>query len=132
MDWKLEVVSVSVSDVDRARDFYADKVGFHLDLDRWVTDKQRVVQLTPLNSGCSVHLTTDDMPPGSMRGLVLVVSDVDAAQAALAERGVPVSGVMHFENGEQVPGRGDDWNSFAFFSDPDGNSWTVQERPAAR
>ena len=127
VQWNLEVVPVCVSDVDRAKQFYAEQVGFHLDFDRWVSDEHRVVQLTPPGSGSSIQLK-----PGETRldGLQLVVGDVDAAGAELAERGVDVSKVMHFENGVRLQGRGEDWNSFVFFSDPDGNAWVVQERPA--
>jgi catechol 2,3-dioxygenase-like lactoylglutathione lyase family enzyme len=132
MDWKLEVVVVPVSDVDRAKRFYSEQVGFVVDVDHRVGETFRVVQLTPPGSGCSVTIGTglNDMPPGSLKGLQLVVSDIETARAALAERGVEVSGIKHFENGIQADGRGEDWNSFIFFSDPDGNSWAVQERPA--
>jgi catechol 2,3-dioxygenase-like lactoylglutathione lyase family enzyme len=128
VQWNLEVVPVCVSDVDRAKQFYAEQVGFHLDLDRWVSDDHRVVQLTPLGSGSSIQLKRGET---RLDGLQLVVADVDAARAELAERGVDVSRVMHFENGAPVEGRGEDWNSFLFFADPDGNAWVVQERPAA-
>ena len=131
MELRLEAVPVPVSDVDRARDFYAERAGFHLDVDRWVSEKLRVVQLTPPGSGCSIHLNTSESP-GSLQGVILVVSDIEATQAELAGRGLDITGVMHFENGVAVPGRGEDWNSMAFFSDPDGNSWVVQERPASR
>ena len=127
MQWNLEVVPVCVSDVDVARQFYAEKVGFNLDLDLWVSDDQRVVQLTPAGSGGSIQLKLGET---RLDGLQLVVSDVDAARAELAERGVDVSEVMHFEKGVRLQGRGEDWNSFVFFSDPDGNAWVIQERPA--
>ncbi|MBG6058992.1 catechol 2,3-dioxygenase-like lactoylglutathione lyase family enzyme [Cryobacterium sp. MP_M5] len=127
LQWSLEVVTVCVSDVDRAKQFYAEQVGFHLDLDLWVSDDQRVVQFTPSGSGCSIQLKLGET---RIDGLQLVVSDVDAARAELAERGVDASRVMHFENGIRVRGRGEAWNSFVFFSDPDGNAWVVQERPA--
>jgi catechol 2,3-dioxygenase-like lactoylglutathione lyase family enzyme len=131
MEWKLEVVVVPVSDVDRAKAFYSEKVGFNVDVDRRVSEKFRVVQLTPPGSACSITLGTGlgNMPPGSLHGLQLVVSDIEAARAELVERGVEASAVLHFEDGVQVAGRGGDWNSFVFFSDPDGNSWAVQERP---
>jgi catechol 2,3-dioxygenase-like lactoylglutathione lyase family enzyme len=127
VQWNLEVVPVCVSNLDRSKQFYAEQVGFHLDLDMWVSDVDRVVQLTPPGSGSCIQLK-----PGETRldGLQLVVADVDAARAELAERGVDVSNVMHFENGVRLQGRGEDWNSFVFFSDPDGNAWVVQERPA--
>jgi catechol 2,3-dioxygenase-like lactoylglutathione lyase family enzyme len=133
MEWKLEVVVVPVSDIDRAKDFYGEQVGFAVDHDTRISDALRVVQLTPRGSGCSIVIGSGlaDMPPGSLKGLQLVVSDVDAARAQLAERGVEVSSVQHNEGGTWVEGRGEDWNSFIFFNDPDGNAWTVQERPAS-
>ena len=131
MDWKLELVVVPVADVDRAKAFYADQVGFHVDLDHKLNEQFRVVQLTPPGSACSISVGKGitDAPPGSLRGLQLVVSDIDAARAQLVDRGVEVSPVRHFENGAWEDGRGGDWNSFLFFSDPDGNRWTVQESP---
>jgi len=131
MDWKLEVVVVPVSDVDRAKAFYADQVGFQVDLDHKINEQFRVVQLTPPGSACSISIGVGitDALPGSIRGLQVVVTDVDAARAQLVERGVEVSPVRHFENGAWVDGRGGRWNSFIFFGDPDGNRWTVQERP---
>lgn len=132
MDWKLEVVILPVSDVDRAKQFYSEQVGFNVDLDHQINAETRVVQLTPPGSGCSITIGTGlvKSEPGSIKGLQLVVSDVDAAHAQLAERGVDVTPVRHVENGVWIDGRGGDWNSFIFFSDPDGNSWAVQERPA--
>ena len=133
MDWKLELVVVPVTDVDRAKRFYSEQVGFVVDHDTRVGDTMRVVQLTPPGSACSIALGTGlvDTKPGSLKGLQLVVSDIEAARAALVERGVEVSQIRHVENGVWVDGRGGDWNSFVFFSDPDGNGWTVQERPAS-
>jgi catechol 2,3-dioxygenase-like lactoylglutathione lyase family enzyme len=133
MEWKLEVVVVPVSDVDRAKHFYNQQVGFHVDLDQRINDKVRIVQMTPHGSACSITIGSGlvDSVPGSIKGLQLVVSDVDAARAELLERGVEVTNVRHVENGVWVDGRGGAWNSFIFFSDPDGNSWTVQERPEA-
>jgi predicted enzyme related to lactoylglutathione lyase len=121
MDWKLELVAVPVSDVDRAKSFYVDKVGFNADHDHRVSDEIRFVQLTPPGSACSIALGTGlvGTPPGSAQGLQLVVSDIDAARAELVERGVDVSEVQKF-----------DWGSFVFFSDPDGNGWAVQQIPA--
>jgi predicted enzyme related to lactoylglutathione lyase len=121
MDWKLELVAVPVSDVDRAKSFYVDKVGFNADHDHRVSDEIRFVQLTPSGSACSIALGTGlvGTPPGSAQGLQLVVSDIDAARAELVERGVDVSEVQKF-----------DWGSFVFFSDPDGNGWAVQQIPA--
>ncbi|MDX6721543.1 MAG: hypothetical protein QOJ63_3797 [Solirubrobacteraceae bacterium] len=121
MDWKLELVAIPVSDVDRAKAFYAEQVGFVADHDHRVSDELRFVQLTPPGSACSIALGTGivDTPPGSVRGLQLVVSDIEAAHAHLSEHGVEVSEVQHF-----------DWGSFVFFSDPDGNGWSVQQPPA--
>jgi catechol 2,3-dioxygenase-like lactoylglutathione lyase family enzyme len=131
MEWKLEVVVVPVADVDRAKAFYSEQVGFVVDHDTRATDEIRIVQLTPPGSGCSIVIGTglNDMRPGSIQGLQLVVSDVDAARAELVGRGVDVSPVRHVEGGAWVDGRGGPWNNFIFFSDPDGNAWTVQERP---
>jgi predicted enzyme related to lactoylglutathione lyase len=123
MDWKLELVAVPVSDVDRAKTFYTEKVGFNADHDHRVSDEIRFVQLTPPGSACSIALGTGLVAsrPGSAQGLQLVVSDVNAARAELAERGVEVSEVQEF-----------DWGSFVFFSDPDGNGWAVQQLPARK
>jgi catechol 2,3-dioxygenase-like lactoylglutathione lyase family enzyme len=132
MDWKLEVVPIPVSDVDRAKRFYSEQVGFVVDLDSRISDEMRLVQLTPLGSACSIHLSTGilNIPPGVLEGLQLVVSDIEAARAELVERGVEASLVQHMDDGVWVDGRGGDWNSFVFFSDPDGNGWVLQERPA--
>jgi catechol 2,3-dioxygenase-like lactoylglutathione lyase family enzyme len=132
MDWKLEVVPIPVSDVDRAKAFYTEKVGFVVDLDTRISDEVRLVQLTPPGSGCSIHLSTGilNMPPGVLEGLMLVVSDIEAARAELVERGVEAGPAQHRADGAWVEGRGGRWNSFVFFSDPDGNGWVLQERPA--
>jgi catechol 2,3-dioxygenase-like lactoylglutathione lyase family enzyme len=132
MDWRLEVVPVPVSDVDRAKRFYSEKAGFVVDLDTQLRDKVRLVQLTPPGSGCSIHLNTGlrMLAPGSLEGLMLVVSDIETAHAELVERGVEASPIQHLDEGVWVKGRGGDWNSFVFFSDPDGNGWVLQERPA--
>jgi catechol 2,3-dioxygenase-like lactoylglutathione lyase family enzyme len=132
MDWKLEVVVVPVTDVDRAKHLYSEQAGFVVDHDTRINDEMRVAQLTPPGSGCSIVIGIGivDMPPGSLKGLQLVVSDIEAARAELIERGVAVSAVQHYEGAVLVDGRGGDWNSFIFFSDPDGNGWVVQERPA--
>lgn len=132
MDWKLEVVVVPVADVERAKHFYSQQVGFVVDHDTEIGEDYRVVQLTPPGSGCSIVIGTGVayMTPGSVKGLQLVVSDVDAARAELLERGVTVSEVKHYEGAELVEGRGGRWNSFIFFSDPDGNEWVIQEHPA--
>jgi predicted enzyme related to lactoylglutathione lyase len=120
MDWKLELVNVPVADVDRAKDFYTQRVGFNEDNDATVSDEIRFVQLTPPGSACSISIGTglSDMKPGSVQGLQLVVEDIDAARAELVERGVEVSDVQVFP-----------WGSFVFFSDPDGNRWSVQQLP---
>ena len=132
MDWKLEVVPIPVSDVDRAKRFYAEQVGFVVDLDTRIGGGARLVQLTPPGSGCSIHLSTGilNMPPGILEGLQLVVSDIEAARSELVARGVEVGPVQHMEGSEWVEGRGGEWNSFVFFRDPDGNGWVLQERPA--
>ena len=120
MDWKLELVAVPVSDVDRAKAFYTEKVGFNADHDHRVSDELRFVQLTPPGSACSIALGEGIVaaPPGSVKGLQLVVPDIDAARAELLERGVEVSEVQRFP-----------WGAFVFFSDPDGNGWAVQQVP---
>jgi predicted enzyme related to lactoylglutathione lyase len=132
MDWKLEVVVVPVTDVDRAKRFYSEQVGFAVDHDTRLSDEMRVVQLTPPGSACSIVVGTGiiDMPPGSVKGLQLVVSDIEVARAELVERGVEASQIQHYEGPVLIDGRGGDWNSFVFFSDPDGNGWVVQEHPA--
>jgi catechol 2,3-dioxygenase-like lactoylglutathione lyase family enzyme len=131
MDWKLEVVVVPVSDVDRAKRFYSEQVGFVIDVDHRPNDQFRVVQMTPPGSACSVTIGTGliDSAPGSLKGLQLVVADVEAARAELLERGVEVSPVRHVVGGTWLDGHGGPWNSFIFFDDPDGNSWAVQEKP---
>ena len=131
MDWKLELVVIPVSDVDRAKAFYTEKVGFNADHDHRVSDEIRFVQLTPPGSACSIALGTGiiDTPPGSVQGLQLVVSDIEAARAELVERGVEVSEVQEFVGGAWVSANPpfDDWNAFVFFNDPDGNGWAVQQ-----
>ena len=118
MDWKLELVAIPVSDVDRAKAFYVDQVGFIAEHDHRVSEELRFVQLTPPGSACSIALTTGahQMQPGSVTGLQLVVEDADAARAELLERGVEASEVQEFP-----------WGRFVFFADPDGNGWAVQE-----
>jgi catechol 2,3-dioxygenase-like lactoylglutathione lyase family enzyme len=132
MDWKLEVVVIPVTDVDRAKHFYGEQVGFVVDHDTRIGDDMRVVQLTPVGSACSIAIGNGiaSSTPGSVQGIQLVVPDIDSARAKLLQGGVEVSPVQHFDGSVRVDGRGGDWNSFIFFSDPDGNSWTVQERPA--
>jgi predicted enzyme related to lactoylglutathione lyase len=130
VDWKLELVVVPVSDVDRAKAFYMEQAGFRLDVDHSAGDF-RVVQLTPPGSACSIALMRNtDSSPGSVRGLHLVVGDIDAARAELIERGTDVSEIFHFGASGQMPGpdpQRANYNSFLSFSDPDGNSWLVQE-----
>ncbi len=132
MDWKLEVVPIPVSEVDRAKHFYSEQVGFLVDLDTQISDEIRLVQLTPPGSACSIHLSSGilNMTPGVLEGLQIVVSDIEAARSELAERGVGASPVQHLGGHQWVEGRGGRWNSFVFFSDPDGNGWVLQERPA--
>jgi len=134
VDWKLEVVVVPVSDIDRAKGFYVDQVGFNCDVDSEQAPGFRVVQMTPPGSACSVALLTgsfQEMAPGSLKGVQLVVSDVAKAREELVSKGVEVTPVRHVDNGEWRDGHGGPWNSFIFFSDPDGNSWAVQEKPAS-
>lgn len=121
MDFKLELVAVPVSDVDRAKAFYVDQVGFNADHDHQVNESLRFVQLTPPGSACSIAfgLGITDAEPGSVKGLQLVVSDIEAARAELTGRGAPVSEI------EDLP-----WGRFVYFNDPDGNAWAVQEIPS--
>jgi catechol 2,3-dioxygenase-like lactoylglutathione lyase family enzyme len=120
MDLRLELVAVPVSDVDRAKAFYTDQVGFNADHDHTVSDEIRFVQLTPPGSACSIAIGKGviDAPPGSIEGLQLVVDDIEAAHAELSGRGVEVSDVQDFP-----------WGRFVFFADPDGNRWAVQQLP---
>jgi catechol 2,3-dioxygenase-like lactoylglutathione lyase family enzyme len=120
MDWKLELVAVPVSDVDRAKAFYTEQVGFHTDHDHRVNEGLRFVQLTPPSSACSIALGEGivEGAPGSVKGLQLVVPDIHAAHDELVARGVEVSEVQELA-----------WGSFVFFSDPDGNRWSVQQLP---
>lgn len=118
MDYKLELIQIPVSDVDRAKAFYADQAGFHIDHDHRVTDTLRFVQVTPPGSACSIAFGEgiSDAEPGSFKGLQVVVDDIDAAHDDLAARGVEVSAVQDFA-----------WGRFVFFADPDGNAWAVQQ-----
>ena len=120
MDWKLELVAVPVTDVDRAKAFYTDQVGFIADHDHRVSDDMRFVQLTPPGSACSIAIGSGimDTPPGSAQGLQMVVADIEAARAHLVEGGVDVSEIQDFP-----------WGRFVFFKDPDGNGWAVQAIP---
>ena len=121
MDYKLELVAVPVSDVDRARDFYVEQAGFRLDVDQAVSDEVRFVQLTPPGSACSICIGQGltSMAPGSLDGLQMVVADVQAARAELVGRGM--TGVSEVDV--------QPWGSFVFFSDPDGNRWSLQQLP---
>ena len=132
MEYKLEVVVVPVSDVDRAKHFYAEQMGFVVDVDDSPNEHLRIVQMTPPGSGCSVTIGTGlaTMVPGSLQGLQLVVEDIQAARDDLLSRGVPISTIQHHDGTGFVEGKGGRWNSFMFFSDPDGNGWAIQERPA--
>ncbi|MGH3972275.1 MAG: glyoxalase superfamily protein [Pseudonocardiaceae bacterium] len=120
MNWKIELVPVPVADVDRAKAFYVERVGFHADHDHQVNDALRFVQLTPPGSACSIMLGTGitEMPPGSQKGLQIVVEDVEAARRELIDRSVEASEV------DVQP-----WGSFVTFSDPDGNTWALQQLP---
>jgi predicted enzyme related to lactoylglutathione lyase len=120
MDWKIELVAIPVTDVDRAKAFYVDQVGFNADHDHQVNENLRFVQLTPPGSACSIVLGTGitQMPPGSQKGVQIVVDDAEAARRQLVERGVQASDV------DVQP-----WGSFVFFSDPDGNTWALQQLP---
>ena len=133
MDWKLEVVVVPVTDVDRSKRFYSEQLGFVVDVDQQAGD-MRVVQLTPPGSGCSITIGTglSEGVPGTLKGMQICVGDIDVARAQLVDRGVGVSPVRHMGEAGWADGKGGDWNSFIFFDDPDGNSWTVQESPTLR
>jgi catechol 2,3-dioxygenase-like lactoylglutathione lyase family enzyme len=121
MDWKLELVIIPVSDVDRAKAFYTEQAGFHADHDQRVSETLRFVQLTPPGSGCSIAIGEGltDAAPGSVQGMQLVVSDIQTAHDELAARSVEVSEIQRLA-----------WGNFVYFSDPDGNRWAVQEIPA--
>ena len=121
MDWKIELLIIPVSDVDRAKAFYADQVGFHVDHDQRVNEGLRFVQLTPPGSACSIAIGqgVTDAAPGSASGIQMVVPDINTAHAQLAEHGVAVSDIEHLA-----------WGSFVYFADPDGNRWSVQQLPA--
>lgn len=132
MDWKLEVIVVPVADVDRAKAFYSDKLGFNVDVDHRAGDAFRVVQATPPGSACSITfgVNVGGGEPGTVKGLHLVVDDIEAAHEHLQSAGVESSGAQHFVDGVMTPGADPqrvDYGSFIFFDDPDGNSWAVQE-----
>ena len=120
MDWKIELVAIPVTDVDRAKAFYVDQVGFHADHDHQVSEALRFVQLTPPGSACSIVMGTGvtEMAPGSQKGVQIVVADAAAARKHLIDNGVEASEV------DEQP-----WGRFVFFSDPDGNTWALQELP---
>jgi catechol 2,3-dioxygenase-like lactoylglutathione lyase family enzyme len=136
VDWKLELVVVPVSDVDRAKEFYVERCGFRLDVDHRAGDDFRVVQVTPPGSACSITLMKNLESPGSLQGLHLIVSDIDAARDELLQRGVDAGEIFHFVDGNQQLGpdpERNDYGSFLGFSDPDGNGFVVQEvRQAVR
>jgi catechol 2,3-dioxygenase-like lactoylglutathione lyase family enzyme len=134
MDWKLEVVTIPVSDFERARDFYSEKLGFNVDIDEEVSPTVRFLQLTPPGSGCSIHMTlgTDTLPAGALKGLFLVVPDVRAARKQLVDRGAEVGEVRVFDEGEYRTAReGEslDLVGVVFLKDPDGNEWMIQQIP---
>lgn len=118
MDWKLELVAIPVTDVDRAKHFYTERAGFNADHDHRVSDELRFVQLTPPGSACSICLGEGitEAAPGSVEGMQMVVADIEAAHSELTQRGVEVSDIQRM-----------DWGNFVFFRDPDGNGWAVQE-----
>ena len=137
MDMKLELVLVPVTDVDQAKAFYTEKMGFVLDVDHKASEEFRVVQMTPPGSACSISIGVGitDAVPGSVKGLHLVVTDITAARAELAGRGVDITEVRHFGDGEWKPGadpQHNDYASFADFKDPDGNMWLLQEVPRGK
>jgi catechol 2,3-dioxygenase-like lactoylglutathione lyase family enzyme len=137
VDFKLELVLIPVSDVDRAKAFYVEKLGFKLDVDHQPNEEFRVVQMTPPGSAASITIGIGitDAAPGSYRGTHLVVTDIEAARAELVGRGVDISEIRHFASGEWRPGPDPEHNnyaSFADFKDPDGNTWILQERPDAK
>jgi predicted enzyme related to lactoylglutathione lyase len=121
VDWKLELVAVPVTDVDRAKAFYTEQIGFHADHDHRVSDEMRFVQLTPPGSACSIAFGVGitEAEPGSLKALQLVVDDIEAAHEELSTRGVDVTDVVDYP-----------WGRFVFFTDPDGNGWSVQQIPA--
>lgn len=131
MDWKIEVIPIPVADIDRAKAFYSDQAGFVVDHDTQIGPDQRVVQLTPPGSGCSIVIGAgSNQPPGTVQGVHIVVDDIDTARQQLLDRGIEASTVQHYGPNGLGEGKGDPWNAFVFFSDPDGNAWVLQERPA--
>ncbi|MGW7056000.1 VOC family protein [Streptomyces sp. NPDC054887] len=138
MQWTLEVVPVPVTDMDRAKEFYAEKAGFHVDLDDEVAPGVRIIQVTPPGSRCSIAMLqgmppapgTKQMAPGTLQGLQFCVTDITAAREELLARGVDVSPIRHVGAAGWEDGKGGTWNSFMSFEDPDGNGWVVQEAPS--
>ncbi|MGW2019123.1 VOC family protein [Streptomyces sp. NPDC001927] len=138
MNWTLEVVLVPVTDLDRAKEFYGEKCGFTIDLDTEVAPGIRIIQATPPGSRCSISMEsgmppmpgTKPMTPGSLQGLQLCVTDIEAAREELLGRGVDVSPVRRVGASGWEEGKGETWNSFLTFADPDGNGWVVQEAPS--
>ena len=138
MNWTLEVVPVPVTDMDRAKEFYGDRCGFKIDLDDEVAPGMRIIQVTPPGSRCSIAMLsgmpgapgTRSMAPGTLHGLQICVTDIEAARAELLDRGVDVSPIRHVGATGWEDGKGDTWNSFMSFEDPDGNGWVVQEAPS--
>jgi catechol 2,3-dioxygenase-like lactoylglutathione lyase family enzyme len=133
VDWKLEVIVVPVADVDRAKQFYAERVGFHVDVDFSAGEDFRIVQLTPTGSACSVTLMRAEKGASPIKGLQITVADIDAARGELLGRGVEVTEVFHFADGKQTPGHEPDradYGTFFSFADPDGNTWLIQEVPS--
>ncbi|MFG2536053.1 VOC family protein [Streptomyces sp. NPDC048511] len=138
MNWTLEVIPVPVTDMDRAKAFYTDRAGFRLDLDDEVAPGMRIIQLTPPGSRCSIAMLRGmpafpgerTMSPATLQGLQLCVTDIEAAREELAGRGVDVSPIRHVGATGWEEGKGDTWNSFMSFADPDGNGWVVQEAPS--
>jgi predicted enzyme related to lactoylglutathione lyase len=130
VDYKLELIVIPVTDMDRAKAFYSERVGFHVDVDHRAGEDFRIIQLTPRGSACSITLMRNDDRAGAVQGLHLVVEDIEGARADLASRGVEISAPFHFGSQGQTPGLDPgrrDYGSFASFSDPDGNGWLVQE-----
>ncbi|MFE5618433.1 VOC family protein [Streptomyces sp. NPDC056463] len=138
MNWTLEVVLVPVTDLDRAKEFYGERCGFTIDLDTEVSPGIRIIQATPPGSRCSISMEsgmppmpgTKPMTPGALQGLQLCVTDIEAARKELSARGVDVGPIRHVGATGWEDGKGETWNSFMTFADPDGNGWVVQEAPS--
>ncbi|MFD9502748.1 VOC family protein [Streptomyces sp. NPDC060035] len=138
MNWTVEVIPVPVTDMERAKEFYAGKAGFTVDLDDEVAPGMRIIQMTPPGSRCSIAMLAGmpaapgmkQMAPGALQGIQLCVTDIEAARKELVARGVDVSPIRHVGATGWEDGKGDIWNSFMSFEDPDGNGWVVQEAPS--